>query len=235
MPASVSRIDDPAARERKRDRLRRIWSESVPLDDVKRAFAVRTYLESRALGQILDAPPPALRAHPAFEYWDQGRSLGRFPAMVAQITGRTGDMVSLHVTCLHSSGRAKADVPCPKKMMPPPVPGATARGAIRLYEPSEGALGVGEGLENGLSLHLLRGRLPVWCGLCADNLPRLRLPALRELVIGVDIDASGIGFKAAEKLAARTRQWSPRTKVTFCLPDIAGSADLNDELRQRHA
>jgi hypothetical protein len=60
--APIIRIDDPAIVERKRERLRRIWRESAPLAD-PRAHTVRAYLDSRALGAVLKAPPPVLRAH----------------------------------------------------------------------------------------------------------------------------------------------------------------------------
>lgn len=221
-----------AIADRKRERLLQVWRESVLLDDLTRAQPVRTYLESRALGRILHAPLPGLRAHPGLEYWDGKRSLGRFPAMVAQITGRTGEMVSLHVTYLHPSGRTKAEVPSAKKILPPPVSGSTAGGTIQLYEAVNGELGIAEGIESALSLHILREGLPVWSAICADNLSRIRLPAgLRELAIGVDLDANGTGCKAAEKLAMKTRDWSPGTRITFCLPDINGVADLNDELQ----
>lgn len=114
-----------------------------------------------------------------------------------------------------------------------PIAGATKGGAIRLYEP-RGILGVAEGIESALSLHLLKD-IPVWAAFCADNLARLCLPSgLLELHIAVDLDESGKGEQVANALNSRMRQWSPRTKTSLVVPDIASkTGDLNDELRAR--
>lgn len=230
--AKVRRIDDPAIAERKRERLRRTWKQCVSLSDPD-ARAVRTYLESRALGEILKAPPKALRAHPGLEYWDNSRSLGKYPAMVALYQASDDNPVTLHVTWLRSDGSAKASVPIPKKTLSVPKRGATKGGAIRLYQPRSGILGVAEGIESALSLHLIR-RIPVWSARCADNLEHIHLPEnLRRLEIGVDIDDSGKGQQVAQALAQRLRKTRPQIKCFLVMPEVDGSGDLNDELRKR--
>jgi putative DNA primase/helicase len=226
------RINDPAVAARKRERLRQTWRESVPLAHPK-AHAVRAYLQSRALGEVLKRPPAVLRAHPGLTYWDGSKNLGRFPAMIALFHGSAGQPVTIHVTYLRGDGCAKAVVPSPKKILGVPVNGATRGGAIHLFEPRDGKLGISEGIESALSLHLLQ-RLPVWASFCADNLARVHLPRdLRELHIGVDLDESGKGEQVARALAARVGKWSRRTKVWFVRPDLEGLGDLNDELRTR--
>lgn len=230
-PQRIVRLDDPALVERKRGRLRIIWRETVALTD-PRAHAVRAYLKARALGDVLRSPPAVLRAHTGLEYWDGPRSLGRFPAMVALYHGAAGDPVTLHVTFI--SGSAKAPVPSPKKILGVPRAGATKGGAIRLYAPRAGVLGIAEGIESALSLGLM-ARVPVWASFCAGNLARAHLPTgLRDLRIGVDVDPSGKGRAVAEALAARVRKWSPRTRVRLMLPDD-GLDDLNSELMRRAA
>jgi hypothetical protein len=232
--ATVRRIDDPAIAERKRERLRRTWKQCVPLEHSD-ARAVRTYLESRALGDVLKAAPKVLRAHPGLEYWDRSKSLGRFPAMVALYQASDEQPCTLHVTWLRSDGCAKAAVPVPKKTLSVPKPGATKGGAIRLYQPRNGILGIAEGIESALSLHLIRG-IPVWSARCADNLEHIHLPAnLHRLEIGVDVDASGKGQQVAEALAERVRNFSPQTKCYLVMPEVDGHGDLNDELRKRRA
>ena len=232
LPPRIARIDDPAIAQRKRERLRQTWKESVSLTH-STARAVRTYLESRALGEVLKKPPTVLRAHPALAYWDGVNNLGTYPAMVALFHGATGQPVTLHVTYLRSDGCAKASVPSPKKILGVPVHGATRGGAIHLYEPREGKLGISEGVESALSLHLLQG-VPVWASFCADNLARVHQPQdLREFYIGMDIDPSGKGEQVARSLASRVMKWSRRTKVCFVKPELKGPGDLNDELRQR--
>lgn len=225
----MRRIDDPAIVERRREQLRRTWEQCVPLDHTQ-ARAVRTYLESRALGDVLRSPPAALRAHPGLTCWDGARDLGRYPAMVALFCGADGVPVTVHVTYLQSDGYTKAAVPVPQRTLSAPKPGATKGGAIRLYPPRNGVLGIAAGIESALSLHLIR-RIPVRC---ADNLEQIRLPGnLRRLEIGVNVDASGKGQRLAEWIAQRMRKFSPRTTTYLVMPEVEGPGDLNDELRRR--
>lgn len=230
-PEHFVRVDDPAVAQRKRERLRGTWRATVPLDHPK-ARPVRNYLMARALGDVLRGPPKVLRAHPALEYWDGTRSLGLFPAMVALFHSAAGDPVTLHVTYLRADGTVKAPVPSPKKILGVPKQGATKGGAIRLYGAFGDVLGVAEGIESALSLHLI-SKVPTWASFCADNLERIRLPeGLRQLKIGVDVDPSGKGQAVAEALAKRVKRWSPRTDVRLVFPDLDGPGDLNDELRR---
>jgi hypothetical protein len=125
-------------------------------------------------------------------------------------------------------------VPKQKKLMSVPVRGSTRGGAIRLYQPTFGVLGLSEGIENALSLRLLRGGIAVWSAYCADNLERIRLPpGLRELQIGVDLDASGRGEAALIALVSRLRKWPKPPRLIAIRPDLTGLGDLNDELRGR--
>jgi hypothetical protein len=227
------RIDDPGVAERKRERLRATWRETLSLEHPK-AHAVRAYLKARGLGAILISPPQGLRAHPGLEYWEGARLLGAFPAMIALFHNPGGKVVTLHCTYLRADGNTKAAVPAPKKILGVPVKGATRGGAVRLYPVRQGgALGVCEGIETALSMRLIR-KIPVWASFCADNLAHLMLPeGLRKLEIGVDLDPSGKGEAVADALARRVRRWSPRTRVTFIKPDLSGPGDLNDELRRR--
>jgi hypothetical protein len=228
---AIRRIDDPAVAERKRERLRRVWRESLPLCHAK-ARAVRAYLESRALGEVLLSPPPPLRAHPGLNFWDGSRDLGKYPAMIALFNGAAGAPVTLHVTYLRPDGRGKAPVPAPKKILGVPVKGATRGGSIRLYGPRDGVLGVAEGIESALSLHLLK-KIPVWASFCADNLARIELPAgIRHVYIGMDLDPSGLGEGAALKLASRLAQRGRRPQIHIVKPEGAAPCDLNDELRR---
>jgi putative DNA primase/helicase len=233
-PVPPRRIDDPAIAERKRERLRQTWKQTVSLNHAD-ARPVRNYLEARALGEILSTPPRVLRAHRSLAYWDSYSSkiVGHFPAMVALFHGSNGQPVTLHVTWLRADGCAKAEVASPKKILGVPVRGATTGGAIHLHEPRGGILGLCEGIESALSMHLLQ-KLPVWSTYCADNLAAAYLPkGLRELHIGIDIDANGKGEEVAQALAKRVRKFSPRTKTFIVTPEVDGTGDLNDELRRR--
>jgi putative DNA primase/helicase len=225
------RIHDSALIERKRERLRRTWRESLPLSHPK-AHAVREYLKARALGAVLDAPPSALRAHPRLMYWDGAYQLGAYPAMIALFCDAHGKPVTLHATFLAGNGCAKADVPKPKKILGTPIRGATNGGAIRLHRPRNGALGVAEGIESALSLSLLNN-VPVWAAYCADNLPRIQIPEeVRTLYIGVDVDESGKGQTVAQALAERAARLPQHPQVSLVRPEGTGPGDLNDMLRR---
>lgn len=232
--ARIGYFDDPATADRRRERLQETWRRSVLLSDC-RARAVITYLGTRGLGEILREPPKALRAHPGLKYWDGTRLLGTFPAMLGLFAGSAGQPVTLHVTYLRSDGCAKASVPNPRKILGVTRRGATRGGAIRLYDPIGGVLGVAEGIESALSLRILQG-FPVWASFCADNLERVRLPSdLCELHIAVDLDHSGKGEQVATALGQRVLRWRPRMKVTLWRPEIDGPGDLNDELMHKRA
>jgi putative DNA primase/helicase len=151
--------------------------------------------------------------------------------MVAEFQSASGEAVTLHVTYLRPDGCVKAPVASPKKLLGVAESGATRGGAIRLFAPRGGVLGVAEGIESALSLHLIRN-VPVWASFCADNLARICLPhGLRELQIGVDLDPNRKGEKVARSLALRVMHTSPRTRVSYIKPEL-DPGDLNDELRR---
>jgi putative DNA primase/helicase len=100
------------------------------LANLKRALAEATapdivgcYLQGRGL----KVQPDVLRGHRALPYFEGGKLLGRYPAMIAPIIGPDGQLASVHRTYI-------ADVPSRKKMMPPvgTIRGAAARLAERL-------------------------------------------------------------------------------------------------------
>ncbi len=222
----IVRFDDPSIAERKRERLRRAWKETLPLNHAN-ARAVRTYLESRALGEILATPPRVLRAHRALPYWDGLTNLGTYPCMVALFHGASGQPVTLHVTYLGEGMACAAEERAyrTRRKFRCRFEGATPGGAIQQYEPRAGISGSHVRIESALSMHLLQ-KLPTWSSYCADNLAAAQLPkGLRELHIGVDIDESGKGAEVAQSLTARVRRFSPRTKVYIVTPEVDGDGD----------
>ncbi len=230
----IRHVDDAERAERVRRRLREVWESSVPLaSDLARP--VRQYLEVRGLREVLASPPAALRAHPRLAYFDTAarRELGAWPALLALFCDRSGAPLTIHATYVRADGSGKAPVGAPKKILGSPTRGATRGGAIRLHDLENGRLGIAEGIESALSLHLIR-RIPVLASYCADNLAAVRLPpALTELEIGVDIDASGTGERVARALASRILAERPRVRVRLITPDGEGPRDLNDEIRSR--
>jgi len=168
-------------------------------------------------------------------YFEDSRCIGEFPAMVAPLVDATGVLATLHVTYLRADGTTKAAVHSPRKVFPLPVRGGTRGAAIRLGEPRDGVLGVAEGIESALSLGVI-SRVPVWAAYCAENLARVELPSgLREVLIGVDVDASGKGEQVARALAQRLRARPNPPRVRLLVPEGAGPRDCNDALRRHTA
>ena len=198
VPASQA---TPASDERMRQLVRKTWDEGRP---VTRGDEVDRYLCGRGLG--LDVYPPALRFHPRLGYFERdgggkSRKVGEYPAMLARIDGPDGGMVSLHRTYL--SGGRKAPLPAAKKVLTPGINGA----AIRLFVATD-VLGLTEGIENAIAVHLLKN-IPVWPGLSAGNLERIWLPSTvqRVLIFGDnDADADFDGEASAYALARRIRK-----------------------------
>lgn len=181
--------------------------------------AVRSYLAGRGL-----VPAPALR-ETTLAYWDRGKELGRWPCMVAKITGADGSAQSLHLTYLENG--AKAPVPSPRKVMPP-VSTITG-GAIRLYPPAP-RMGIAEGIETAIAAHLMTG-LPVWAVVSAHGMESFAPPPLEHLTIFADADASFTGQAAAYALAKRLTRSGIACEVR--MPE---SGDWNDALlAQRRA
>ncbi|MHB9150481.1 MAG: DUF3631 domain-containing protein [Thermoleophilia bacterium] len=179
-----------------------IWTATT-----KDTGRVSEYLRYRGLSG--DAPP-ALRLHPALDYFEPDpdgpkkmRLVGTYPAMVALVQNVDGDNVNLHRTYLDKEGPGKAPVPAAKKLCTPVREGATTGAAIHLAEPSSDVLALTEGIETGLAVQEATG-LAVWACVSAGGLEAGQLPpTVRRVYIWADRDESGRGLKAAEKAATR--------------------------------
>jgi putative DNA primase/helicase len=154
---------------------------------------VARYLKRRGLS----VTSPVLLGDPSAAYYDEGRLLGYFPAVLAPILSIAGELCS--AAMIYDT----SDVPRRKKFMPKirTINGA----AVRLFEPTD-TLAVTEGIENALAVHEMYG-LPAWAALNANGLATFEPPSgLRRLVIYGDNDTSDSRFtgqKAAYALASR--------------------------------
>lgn len=220
LPApSTGRVD--REQDKARERLRRLWRESEPLD-LARHDVVARYFEN--LGLRLADHPHDLRHHPRLPYWQPGGDrpihIGDYHGILAVARGPDGRVANLHRTYLSHDGR-KADVANPRKLCPPhrKIRGA----AIRLYPAGE-QLAVAEGLETALAVHIATG-LPVWSCISAHGLTTVEIPeGVLELVIAADHDEAGID---AAKAAAR--RLSKQCAVRVVVPDEPGT-DWADHL-----
>lgn len=186
--------------ERARAALNRVQQESLADDGT-----IAAYLRHRGLSGDV---PESLRRHDALSYWDDGQELGKFPAMLALVTGPDGKPVTFHRTYLAPGGAGKADVPAPKKMMPPVRPGATRGAAIRLTDAARDTLAVAEGIETTQAVHEATGQ-DAWATISAGGMAAVEIPEhVRTVYVWADHDPDtdgrrGAGQVAAEKLAER--------------------------------
>jgi putative DNA primase/helicase len=153
---------------------------------------VDAYLQRRGLS----ITSSVLRGDAGAPYFNDDRKLiGRYPAVVAPITGPDGS--------LRSAQRIyDADLNSRKKTLPPV--GTINGAAVHLF-PVTDELAVTEGIENALAFHQMHG-LPVWAAISDTGIATFEPPPhIRPLVIAGDTDASFAGQAASFALAKRLR------------------------------
>lgn len=183
-------------KEKRRYKLNRAWLAASP---IHHGDPVQCYLHARGL--TLNGFPATLRYHPALPYYEEGKLIGTFPAMLGLVTDGNNKPVTLHRTYLGNC--KKANVERPKKLMSPIYPNATEGASIKLLEPNNGRLAVAEGIETALAFHL-GTQMPVWATISAGGMERIILPpSITEITIAIDNDESGRGQNAAYILAQR--------------------------------
>ena len=173
--------------------LQRIGSGLLRLDGKDPASL---YLRHRGLQGIASY---GLRYHPELAYFEQGRRLGTFPAMVAKVCNAPGTGETYHITYLTPGGQ-KANVPAVKKIMPPIN---TINGAAIRLAPMAEHIGLTEGIENGLAVMEGEG-LSCWSAVSAGGIETFEPPAeVKRVTIFADNDRNYRGHKAAYILANR--------------------------------
>lgn len=191
------------------EKLRRVWSESKPLQAGDEAMR---YLAGRGLP--VETAPNCLRLHPAMPYFDEGKEVGKFPALLARVVGPDGVGLTLHRTYLQ--GGNKAPVTSPRKLMAgKPISG----GAIKL-SPAGEWLGIAEGIETALAASALF-RCPVWSVVSANGIESFEPPAgVKTLTIFADHDSNFTGQAAAYAAARRLSQRGITVEVA--IPPLVG-------------
>ena len=191
------------------EKLRRVWSEGKPLQAGDEAMR---YLAGRGLS--VETIPSCLRLHPALPYFDEGKEVGKFPALLARVVGPDGAGLTLHRTYLQ--GGKKAQVTSPRKLMAgKPISG----GAIKL-SPAGEWLGIAEGIETALAASALF-RCPVWSVVSANGIESFEPPVgVKTLTIFADNDSNFTGQAAAYAAARRLSQRGITVEVA--IPPLVG-------------
>lgn len=198
--------------EEARAALRRMWEGASPVVD---GDPVSIYLKRRCG----DVPVPScIRYHPSIAYKHSEGETTKHPAMVARVVGADGTPLSIHRTYLTREG-TKAELASPKKLMTP-----TSRMdnvSIRLGKPTDGWLGVAEGIETALCASV-RFSVPVWACISAGMMETFRPPAgVKMLTIFGDNDKTFVGQASAYRLARILSAAGIECNVV--IPDVAGA------------
>lgn len=188
----------------------RIWREASYLPRTP----AKKYLESR---NIL-ATSPMLRFHAQTPLGPKD-TVQFLPAMIAAVSLDEG-VLAVHRTFLDQKRPRKADFEKPKRAL-----GRLGEGAVRLFPPKDGRLGLAEGIESALSARALTG-VPCWATLGNERFGRVSIPeCVTDLHLFVDADKGG-EIAADRGLTAHIRDG--RT-IHIRKPSLPGT-DWNDEL-----
>ncbi|RKT47019.1 DUF7146 domain-containing protein [Thiocapsa rosea] len=225
-----SKPDRMASSAWRRAAIEKVWVETLDPDDPS-AEPLRRYLAGRSLHRE-GLAVRTLRFHPGLPYWESGRRIGRYPAMIAPVTSPTGELITLHRTYLTEDGR-KAPVAAPRKLMAYPEDLRLAGSAIRL-EKAGAELGITEGIETALAVILMTGE-PTWAATSAGMLERFEPPPdVEALTVWADRDRSGTGERSARILADRMSAHGLAAEVRLpeiAIPESARGVDWGDVLR----
>jgi putative DNA primase/helicase len=201
------------SRDRATDNARRLWQEARALAKSPAA----AYLKSRGLAHL----PSALRFLERTPLGPKG-SVKFLPAMLAAVATDTG-LIAVHRTFLEPTRPVLARFERPRRAL-----GSLNIGAVQLALPSDGRLGLAEGVETALSAMTLFG-IPCWATLGNERFGLVAIPeSVCELHLFVDHDAGGrVATERALKAYAKQGR-----RILTRLPETPGS-DWNDVLLAR--
>ena len=221
---AVQQPKPPRDEEKAKEYMRRIWSESRP---VEAGDPVTLYLKNRGIEWTPEITN--LRFCERLGYRDQDGPTSYHPAMLAVIMDPNGVPASLHRTYITRYGK-KAPVPVARKTMPIAIPQGSA---VRLGAHGT-ILGVAEGIETALAAHVHhRVNIPVWSVLNATLMASWEPPeGVTDVVIYSDNDSNFTGQASAYVLAKRLAV-RRGLRVNVRIPSVADT-DWNDVLMKRH-
>lgn len=231
--ASEQRQAESAKRAARRARAQEMWLKA---DDTIAGTLAEIYLANRRIPfAAICNPETDLRFKASLEWWkgaewkvECGKRIKvkegpKFPAMIAAMRNKAGDITAVHCTFLRNDGSAKADVDGAKLMF------GDVRGAvIRLtrgpsnmtWEEAAGCglvdpLGVSEGIESGLSVALAVPELRVCAAGSIDNIGNVPLDhaCIDYCLIAKDNDPGHQAQAALERAVDALRAHGKRVEV----------------------
>jgi hypothetical protein len=200
-------------------------------------------IDLRALGR----QPRVLRFVPECSYYHEDPKTGEvfegsYPAMVAMATNQRGENVAVHRTYLarDTQGRwNKAPVPAAKKVL-----GDYHGSAIHIWKgigprggkpvglrhaPAGTHLFMAEGIEDALSIVMLKPEARVLAAISLGNLGFVALPdTVTDLTLVADLDDNDTAREQLERAVAQHQKAGRRVKL---FQNRWGGKDLNDALR----
>jgi putative DNA primase/helicase len=186
------------------------------------------YLRNRGL----IACPETLWYHPAMFHV---KARASFPALVACVTNKGGQVSNLHQTFLTLAG-AKANVKEPKMLTYNFDKIDITGRAIRLFPPEHGCIGIAEGIETALACYEAHG-IPTWATTSANWMigwePPEGIP-IRKVYIFGDNDTSYTGQSAAYQLANKLTV-RRKVEVEVLLPGKIGTDWLDEFVAREKA
>jgi phage/plasmid primase-like uncharacterized protein len=180
--------------------------------------AVKAYLASRGLR--LEPLPDDLRYYWRAYNFSSGK---HYPAMIAAVRNKAGDVVAVHQTFLSDDGHKVSGEGVKAKLFL----GAVKGGAIRLT-PATDRVALAEGIEDALSVIQSTG-CPCWATGSASNIPDLP-DSIREVIICADNDEAG--RKAAQRMAQHYSREGRKVKIAY---PPGGAKDWNEALQKEKA
>lgn len=189
-------IRAPAERSMPSSRVLNLTREACAIEDCEPA---RLYLSRRGLWPL---PVGAmLKAHPAVDYWDDGKRIGRFAALIAAVRDCAGELVTAHVTYLTLDGQKLVEYE-PRKIFTKMLGREGCHAPI--MELDGDTLGIAEGIETAFSAAKLSG-IRTWASLNAVLMAKFEPPEnVSHLVIFADRDVPGL--EAAGRLMQRLQE-----------------------------
>ena len=164
--------------------------------------------------------------HLALSYFEDGKRVARYPAIVARVRDASGEMVGLHVTYVSDGEKAVGEN---SRKMHAVRRGALRGAALRLYAATE-RLAITEGIENALAVRLATN-WPTWATGSAKLLEFVEVPSsVREVTIWADHDITGLN----SAVSLERRLLSEGREVRIQLPPEPGMDPL-DWLRDGHS